>query len=224
MPEWLTSTLIQYPILTLFLAIGLGYLVGEIRDTPHSFRPHMHEEAFAWLEKWILTLTGDLRNPGTTAHTAGLPGALRCILDFPGTPEWQSRRPQEKGESMIQLRSSLSFGGRVSLTVAISILLLLGSATRSSAQTTFYGCKSVEVRTFAERVHVRCSQAAAGGIVFFAVATANSAHAARFLSVLMMAHLAGKSITVEYDPKDTSGTGFGCLANDCRRLLSVGVN
>ncbi len=30
MPEWLTSTLIQYPILTLFLAIGLGYLVGEI--------------------------------------------------------------------------------------------------------------------------------------------------------------------------------------------------
>ncbi|MBM3744272.1 MAG: transporter [Acidobacteria bacterium] len=31
MPEWLTSTLIQYPILTLFLAIGLGYLVGEIR-------------------------------------------------------------------------------------------------------------------------------------------------------------------------------------------------
>jgi putative transport protein len=29
-PDWLTSTLIQYPILTLFLAIGLGYLVGEI--------------------------------------------------------------------------------------------------------------------------------------------------------------------------------------------------
>ncbi len=30
MPEWLTSTLIEYPILTLFLAIGLGYVVGEI--------------------------------------------------------------------------------------------------------------------------------------------------------------------------------------------------
>jgi putative transport protein len=30
MPEWLASTLIQYPILTLFLAVGLGYLVGEI--------------------------------------------------------------------------------------------------------------------------------------------------------------------------------------------------
>lgn len=30
MPDWLTTTLIQHPILTLFLAIGVGYLVGEI--------------------------------------------------------------------------------------------------------------------------------------------------------------------------------------------------
>jgi hypothetical protein len=54
--------------------------------------------------------------------------------------------------------------------------------------------------------------------VYFSVATANSVHAARILSVLMMAHLSARSIVVEYDPNDTSGTAFGCQAHDCRRL------
>ena len=75
----------------------------------------------------------------------------------------------------------------------------------------------------AERIHVRCAQATSAGIVFFAVATANSAHAARILSSLLLAHTAGKTIVVEFDPNDTTGTAFGCSAHDCRRLLSVAV-
>ncbi|HEX8692544.1 MAG TPA: hypothetical protein VF746_09010 [Longimicrobium sp.] len=84
-------------------------------------------------------------------------------------------------------------------------------------------CQPVDVAAFANRVHVLCSVAAPGGFVFFAVSTANTAHANRLLSVLMMAHLTGRKVKVGYDPADTSGTAFGCQASDCRRLLSVAV-
>ena len=122
---------------------------------------------------------------------------------------------------MIQPHASPSPIARASLGVVISALLILSSATQAFAA--FYTCNSVDVATYANRVHVRCDKAASGGIVFFAVATANSAHAARILSVLMMAHLTTRKIVVEYNPNDTSGTSFGCLAHDCRRLLSVAV-
>jgi hypothetical protein len=124
---------------------------------------------------------------------------------------------------MIQPRSSLSPVTCMLLAVVTSTLLIFGSVTRSFASSVFYTCKSVNVSSYAERVHVRCDKATSSGIVFFAVATANSAHAARILSVLMMAHLTATSIQIEYDPNDTSGTAFGCQAHDCRRLLSVGV-
>jgi hypothetical protein len=122
---------------------------------------------------------------------------------------------------MIPHRASSSPIARASLAVVISALLILGSATQAFAAR--HTCNSVDVATFANRVHVRCDRATNGGIVFFAVATANSAHAARILSVLMMAHLTTRKIIVEYNPNDTTGTSFGCLAHDCRRLLSVAV-
>jgi hypothetical protein len=96
-------------------------------------------------------------------------------------------------------------------------------STASAAQTTF-SCKSVDVTTFPERIHVRCSTAASGGIVFFAVPTANNEHAARILSTLLAGHIAGKTLVIGYDPADTSGTSFGCAQNDCRRLIYVGVH
>lgn len=118
--------------------------------------------------------------------------------------------------------------GRLSISsgfwaVVTSALLALYSTTPAFAAPTFHTCKSLDVSTYAERIHVRCNVAASGGIVYFAVATANSAHAARMLSVLTTAHLTQKSIRVEFDPNDTSGTAFGCQAHDCRRLLSVGL-
>ena len=105
-------------------------------------------------------------------------------------------------------------------TIAV-VLLTLAPARPSFAA--WFTCKSVEVATYADRIHVRCTQAASGGIVFFAVSTANSAHAARFLASLLMAHTVGKDVVVEFDPSDTTGTAFGCAAHDCRRLLSVAV-
>jgi hypothetical protein len=110
------------------------------------------------------------------------------------------------------------------MTVVAGAFMILGSATPSFAASTFYSCKSVDVSVYAERIHVRCDKAATGGIVFFAVSTANSAHAARILSVLLTAHTTGRTITIEYDPNDTSGTAFGCQTSNCRRLLSVAVS
>ena len=88
----------------------------------------------------------------------------------------------------------------------------------------FYTCKPVDVSVYPERIHVRCDKPASGGIAFFAVSTAfeDPAHVARVLSVLLIARGTGKNVVVEYDPADTSGTDFGCRANDCRRLKSVG--
>ena len=115
-------------------------------------------------------------------------------------------------------RSPLSF------IFAVISLLLPWLPTIASAQQTTYSCKSVDVTTFPERVHVRCSTAASGGIIFFAVPTANNEHAARILSTLLAGHISGRTLVIGYDPTDTSGAAFGCATNDCRRLLYVGVS
>jgi hypothetical protein len=150
---------------------------------------------------------------------------------------------------MVRFHATQSTILRASLAVVISALLILGSATQAFAASEHHTCNSVEVATFTDRVHVRCAQGPAwsvpgsveagecieprgcAGIVFFAVATADSAHAARILSVLMMAHLAPRApdgspwrkIVIEYDRNDTTGPSFGCLEEDCRPILSVAV-
>jgi hypothetical protein len=106
---------------------------------------------------------------------------------------------------------------------AVTAFLLSWLPTVASAAQTTHSCKSVDVTTFPERIHVRCSTAASGGIVYFAVPTANNENAARILSTLLAGHIAGKNMVIGYDTTDTSGTAFGCAKNDCRRLLYVGV-
>ena len=112
---------------------------------------------------------------------------------------------------------------RLLLVPATAAVLALAPAHPSFAASSFFGCKSVEVATYPERIHVKCAQPANGNYFYFAIPTANSAHAARILSTLLMGHTVGKNLVVEFDPADTSGTAFGCGANDCRRLLSVAV-
>jgi hypothetical protein len=60
-----------------------------------------------------------------------------------------------------------------------------------------------------------------GGIQYFALSTANAAHAARVLSVLSTAHAAGRQLSILYEPSDTSGTAIGCLETDCRLILAA---
>ena len=114
-------------------------------------------------------------------------------------------------------RSSLSF------LFAATVLLFPWLPTIAWAEQTTYSCKSVNVTTFPERVHVRCNTAASGGIIFFAVPTTNNENAARILSTLLAGHIAGRTLVIGYDTTDTSGTAFGCAQENCRRLLYVGV-
>ena len=121
---------------------------------------------------------------------------------------------------------TLSCAG-LSLAARISLVVLIGGplmpTPQAFAASTFYTCKSVDVTVYPERIHVRCNKATSGGFVFFAIPTANSAHAARILSILTTAHVASRNIEVEYDPADKSGDAFGCHSSNCRRLLSVGI-
>ena len=113
---------------------------------------------------------------------------------------------------------------KASLIFKVVLLLLLGmlaQTTRAYAAQTFISCTPVQVMTFPERVHVRCA-AAVGGISFFAVSTKDAAYAARVLSVISTAQVAGRTLTILYDPADLSGAAIGCQNTDCRLILGVG--
>jgi hypothetical protein len=82
-------------------------------------------------------------------------------------------------------------------------------------------CTPVSVATLNNRVHVRCAESY-GGVDFFAAPTSNPAHAARILSTLSTAQVAGRTLDILYDPADTSGSAFGCGESNCRILLAAG--
>jgi hypothetical protein len=89
------------------------------------------------------------------------------------------------------------------------------------AAQTFTNCTPVQVMAFAQRIHVRCA-AAVGGIRFFALGTANAPNAARILTILTTAQVAGRDLTILFDASDLSGASIGCQTNDCRLILAAG--
>jgi hypothetical protein len=101
----------------------------------------------------------------------------------------------------------------------VTFALLL--ASQASAANVWSSCTPTGVATFSNRVHVRCSASVSGGIFYFAVATTDSAQAARFVSVASSALIAGRNLEVWYDPADLSGASFGCQTNDCRRAQAL---
>jgi hypothetical protein len=107
---------------------------------------------------------------------------------------------------------------RVLATLAVSMVL---AAPALQAAETWTSCTPTEIVTYQQRLHVRCA-AAVGGISFFAVGTQDTAYAARVLSVITAAQVAGRTLTILFDPADQSGTAIGCLATDCRLIRAVG--
>lgn len=104
---------------------------------------------------------------------------------------------------------------------AWSFVLALAAAwpNGANAATFSYGCTVSEVGVFANRIHVRCTKPAPGpfgDIWFFAVSTANSTTAARFLTMFNSALVENRRLTLQYDAFDSSGEQFGCRAVDCR--------
>lgn len=88
---------------------------------------------------------------------------------------------------------------------------------------TWVSCTPTEVMVYtaSPRLHVRCAQAV-GNIRYFAVSTSDAANASRVLSTISTATVAGRTLTILYDPNDKSGASLGCQENDCRLIKAVG--
>lgn len=107
------------------------------------------------------------------------------------------------------------------LVLGFAVIAALVIAEGASAAETWSDCVPVGVATYANRVHVRCAASVSGGIFYFALSTADSAQAARFVSVASSALIAGRTLKVLYDPADLTGASFGCATNDCRRARAL---
>jgi hypothetical protein len=110
---------------------------------------------------------------------------------------------------------------RISRVVVLFLLTLLLSSTRAQAAETWVSCTPVSVVTYQVRVHVQCA-APVNGVLYFAVSTQDSAFAARVLSVIATAQVAGRSLSILYDPADLTGSAIGCQTNSCRLIRAVG--
>jgi len=86
------------------------------------------------------------------------------------------------------------------------------------ATTVWYTLTPDNVAVFSNRIHVKATSDD-DGILYWAVPTTDSRFANRMLSLLLTAKASGKRVSVKYNPSDTSGTSFGCLAGDCRTIL-----
>jgi hypothetical protein len=109
---------------------------------------------------------------------------------------------------------------RTALWAGVSLLLFLCGAADAQSPPGTTSCVSEQVGAFSDRVFVRCA-ASAGGITTFAAPTSDAAHAARILSILSTAHVAGRTLQLTYEPRDTTGPSFGCPQKDCRLLLGA---
>lgn len=90
------------------------------------------------------------------------------------------------------------------------------ASVNSAAPTDSFVCTPIEVAVFANRVHVHCSSASPGGFDYFAVSTADSASASRYMSAFTTAFVMGKQLTILFDPADLSGQAIYCLNTNCR--------
>lgn len=109
------------------------------------------------------------------------------------------------------------------IALAVALLLVAPQPNEAAARAaeTWVSCVPVGVVNYRTRVHVRCASAI-GGVSYFAAPTQDPAFAARVLSVLTTAQVAGRTLSILYDPADLSGTSIGCLAADCRLIRAVG--
>jgi len=96
----------------------------------------------------------------------------------------------------------------------------LPAALEPDSPQTVYVCTPAYIGAFKTRVHVRCTVAAAGGIIYFAAPTSDSKNAARILSIMLTAKALGKNLQVYYTAT-ASGASFGCQTGDCRPIDAI---
>src|SRR2546423_3272172 len=109
-------------------------------------------------------------------------------------------------------------------TVRFLIAFSLFTITAASAAAAVWvDCTPANVASFANRVHVKCSASFGGGVQYFAVASTDTAYANRFQSLASSALVAGRTVSIFYEPADITGAAWGCQANDCRRALGIAI-
>jgi arabinogalactan endo-1,4-beta-galactosidase len=100
---------------------------------------------------------------------------------------------------------------------------LAGAVSDATAGGVWSDCVPVLTGTFANRIHVKCASSVSGGIRWFAVDNLKTDYANRFMSIVNTALVSGKTLSVYYDPGDTSATAFGCGAKDCRKAIGINM-
>jgi hypothetical protein len=108
----------------------------------------------------------------------------------------------------------------------VALVVVAGVTVSTPVMATDFSCTPTEVSVFENRIHVRCSEPALDGrntIWFWAVSTVDAQHANRFLSTATTALVSGRKLILGFDPGDTSGVSFGCLAHDCRVPWKIGI-
>ena len=106
------------------------------------------------------------------------------------------------------------------------VLAALGMTTAVNAQVFEHACKPVEVLAAGNRVHVKCAHPEShisyvGNreyVVYFALPL-SSPLSSHLVTMASTALATGKWLKLDYN--FTANTSFGCLANDCRPLVSV---
>src|SRR5262245_16400101 len=104
------------------------------------------------------------------------------------------------------------------LVSGTAISLGLSDTLRADEQS--MQCMVYYVTSYQERVHLRCKENVEG-INFFAVPTSDPHWAARVLDIGLAAVTSKRWVIIGFDLDDTSGTSFGCQANDCRVIHSI---
>jgi len=112
-----------------------------------------------------------------------------------------------------------------------TVCILLGLTGSAVAAT--YNCLPVEIFEETNRFHVLCGEPKAeeggypsdgsGRIRFFAVPKSDIDFAKRFEHITQTALIAGLVVQFQYTSGDTSGSAFGCSANNCRKPWAFGL-
>jgi hypothetical protein len=111
-------------------------------------------------------------------------------------------------------------------TIAAAFLGLAVLLAGGQALAQEYLCHPKEVAVHDNRVAVWCTIPATDGsatINYFAVPTSDATYANRFLEVSNLALISGRNLNFIFTAGDTSGTAFGCAANNCRSASGVNL-
>jgi hypothetical protein len=149
------------------------------------------------------------------------------MSDKPYQLNTQTHNSRESKGKALPLKRIAKTSPLILLAVLTSFFMATGHGSvtpklnsNSPSMETWISCTPVEVATYGNRVHVECSSST-GGVRFFAASTSDWQNAARVLSVISTAQVAGRTLNILYDPSDLSGEFIGCQTNDCRLIRAV---